>query len=104
MNPNSLYRRDTNPWTKIADLATYSLIPDIVNFTNLAVLANSNTEVLHGYDGATLSALTGAPNGQHVANHLNFLWSWNTNPTTNTGTLVGPSSLQSSDLNNPNSW
>ncbi len=104
MNPNSLYRRDSTPWTKVADFSTYSLIPDIINFTGKAIVANSNQEVLNGYDGTTMTALTGAPAAQHVANHLNYLWAWNTAPVTNTGTLVGPSSLQSSDLNNPNSW
>lgn len=104
MNPNTLYRRDSNPWTRIADFATYSLIPDMVNFTGQAIIANSNTEVLHGYDGITYAALTGSPNAQHLAIHLNFLWAWNTNPTTVTASLISPSSLQSSDLNNANSW
>jgi len=104
MSPNTLYRRDSNPWGLIGNFTTYSLIPDIINFTGLAILANSNQEVLKSFDGITLANLTGAPNGQHIANHLNFLWAWNTNPTTNTGTAVSPSSLQSSDLNNANSW
>jgi hypothetical protein len=99
---NSLYLRSTNPWTKIGDFTTYSLIPDILTFTNLAILANSNNDPLRSYDGTTFVALTGGPNGQHVANHLNFLWAWNTNPSTLAA--AGPSSLQSSDLNNANSW
>src|SRR3990167_9517361 len=104
-NPNSLYRRDSNPWTLLGNLTTYSLIPDIINFTGTSIIANSNSEALRAYDTSTgFVVLTGAPNGQHVANHLNYLWVWNTNPTTNVPTLVGPSSLQSSDLNNPNSW
>jgi hypothetical protein len=103
-SPNSLYRRDSNPWGLIGNFTTYSLIPDIINFTGLAIFANSNTEVLRSFDGTTFAALVGAPNGQHIANHLNFLWAWNTSPTTNIGTAVSPSSLQSSDLNNSGSW
>lgn len=109
-NRNTLYDRDASPWRLVSDFATYSLIPDIVNFTGKAILANSNNEVLHSYDGVTFAALTDSsgasapPNGQHIASHLNYLWTWNTAPTTNTATLVSPSSLKSSDLNNPNSW
>lgn len=104
-NPNTLFLRDSNPWTLIGNFTTYSLIPDIINFTGAAIIANSNSEVLRSYDPATgFVVLTGAPNGQHIANHLNFLWAWNTNPTTVTASLIGPSSLQSSDLNNAHSW
>lgn len=104
-NPNSLYRRDTNPWTLIGNLTTYSLIPDIVNFTGAAIIATSDSEPLRSYDPSTgFVVLAGAPNGQHVANHLNFLWAWNTNPTTVLASLIGPSSLQSSDLNRSDSW
>ena len=104
-NPNTLYRRDTNPWTSLGGLTSYSLIPDIINFTGAAVIANSNSDQLRSYDPSTgFVVLTGAPNGQHVANHLNYLWAWNTNPTTVTASLIGPSSLQSSDLNNAHSW
>ena len=104
-NPNTLYRRDSNPWALISNLTSYSLIPDMINFTGAAIIANSNQDQLRSYDPSTgFVVLTGAPNGQHVANHLNYLWAWNTSPTTNTATLIGPSSLQSSDLNNAHSW
>lgn len=105
VNPQTLYRRDSTPWRKIADSSYSTPViqnPDIIGFTNLAIIAHSNQDVLHSYDGTSFLALTGAPNAAHIANHLGYLWAWNTNIVTTAS--AGQSSLQSSDLNNANSW
>ena len=99
---NSLYIHDTSPWTLIGDFSSSYDIPDALTFTDLAILSGGQSEVLRSYDGTSFVALTGAPNGCHIATHFNYLWVGNTNPTTTAS--AGPSSLQSSDLNNPNSW
>jgi hypothetical protein len=104
---NTLYNRATTPWTLIGTLGTKYTLPDILTFTNLALIANGY-EVPWQYDGTTLSHIiaiagqTVPPGANHHTLHQGFYWLWNTNATTTT--LDGPSSLRSSDLNNPNSW
>jgi hypothetical protein len=103
--PNSLWIRNTAPWTLIADFTSVYQTPDMVTFTNLGIVAPGNTEVLKSTDGTAatgLVPLTGAPNAAHLAVHLGFLWAGNTNATTTA--TSGPSSVSMSDLNNPNSW
>lgn len=99
---NKLYVRTTNPWTLIGTFTGNYALPDMLTFTNLAITAPGNAETLRYYDGTTFGALTGAPNGAHIALHLGYLWAANT--ATSTGASSGPSSLQCSDINNPNSW
>jgi len=103
---NDLYNRGTVPWTLIGHLGTTYSIPDILTFVNRALIADGY-EVPWQYDGTTLSHLTDSgghvPEGaKHHALHQGFYWVWNT-AAANT-VLDGPSSLRSSDLNNPNSW
>lgn len=100
--PNSLYVRSTTPWTFVSDFANSYDTPDIVTFADMAAIAAGNGEPIKSYDGTTVQAMTGAPNANHIAQHLGYLWAWNTSLTTSAS--AGPSSLQSSDLNNPNSW
>lgn len=97
---NTLYNRAT--WAALGVFTGNYSLPDIKTFTNQAMIAAGNSEVLRYSDGTNLAALAGAPNGAHIAVHLNYLWAWNTAAAT--GATSGPSSLQSSDLNNPNSW
>ncbi len=103
--PNSLFLRDTSPWTLIGDFTQAYLTPDMLTFNGQAIIANGNQEVLKRSDGTAatgLVALVGAPNGAHIAQHLNYLWAWNT--LNASAALAGPSSLQSSDINNSASW
>lgn len=102
---NTLWIHNTNPWTSIGDFSSIYRTPDVLTFTNLAILANGPTEVLKSSDGTAatgLVALTGAPNAAHIAVHLGFLWAGNTAAATTATT--GPSSISMSDLSNPNSW
>jgi hypothetical protein len=51
------------------------------------------------------STSTPAPRGAaHAIVHAGSLWLWNTQPSTTTDLLDGPSCLKMSDVNNPNSW
>lgn len=100
---NSLYNRGTTPWTLIGTFSSIYTIPDMLTFVNRAIIAAGNTETIKYYDGTTFAALGGSvPNGAHVAVHLNYLWVGNTSNVS--GATAGPSSLQASDLNNPDSW
>lgn len=84
-------------------LASSTEMPDIVLFNNEAIITEGNTVTLNSYDASAITQLTGgAPPSAHIANHLNYLWGWNTGTTT--AGIQGPSSLRSSDLNNQNSW
>jgi hypothetical protein len=103
---NQLYNRGTSPWTLIGTFATAYATPDALGFTNLVLFA-AGYETPKSYDGTTFQALTSStgtvPGGaQHHTLHQGFYWLWNTAAAS--GTLDGPSSLRSSDLNNPNSW
>jgi hypothetical protein len=114
---NQLYNYGTVGWTLIGTLGTQYAVPDILTFTNLALIANGY-EVPWSYDGTSLIPLidtptTGSvpPGALHHTLHQGYYWVWNTAPAsagsgvvTPTTAYVGPSALQSSDLNNPNSW
>lgn len=105
---NALYRRDTTPWTFQATLGAVFRTPDMLTFNGLTIIANGNSDTLYKYDGTTVTALSAgpfivaAPRGAHIANHLGFLWAWNTNSVSSVSS--GPSSLAASDLNNQDSW
>lgn len=101
---NKLYNRTT--WALLGTFSSAFPLPDMITFTNLAIISGDQTNPLKSYDGAaSFVALTGAPaGGVHIANHLNYLWVGNTAAATNYGTLVGPSSLQCSAIVDPNSW
>lgn len=100
---NRLWNWTANPPTDLGALASSTAMPDIVLFNNEAIITEGNTVTLNSYDATAITQLTGgAPPSAHIANHLNYLWGWNTNPTT--AGIQGPSSLRSSDLNNQNSW
>lgn len=103
---NRLYRRDTTPWTLIGNLGTTYSIPDILTFTNLALIVNGD-ETPYQYDGAVLAHITSSSGtvpggGRHHALHQGFYWLWGTAAAS--GVLDGPASLRSSDLNNPASY
>lgn len=79
---NVLYNRATTPWTLIGTLGTDYAIPDILTFTNLALIANGY-EVPWQYDGVTLQHITDSggrvPAGaKHHALHQGYYWVWNT--------------------------
>jgi len=99
---NTLYQRDTTPWTAQGGFGSVYAIPDAVTFTNLAIFAPGQIETIKSFNGTNFNNLTGAPNAAHIAVHLGYLWAWNTNASTTA--TAGPSSLSSSDVNNPNSW
>jgi hypothetical protein len=102
-NPLRLYNRGTTPWTLIGTFNTGYAMPDIVPFTNQVHIAAGQTEGgIRTYDGTTFGTDTGSPNANHIAVHLSYLWAWNTAAATSS--TDGPSSLRSSDVNNPNSW
>jgi hypothetical protein len=103
---NQLYRRDTTPWTLIGTLGTQYAIPDLLTFTNLALIVNGD-ETPRSFDGAVLAVLTSSTGtvpggGRHHTLHQGYYWLWGTGPVTTT--LDGPSSLRSTDLNNTGSW
>lgn len=102
---NSLFLWNTTPWTPLGDFASIYATPDMIMAVNMVLIAAGNTEPMKYYDPANLTpfgSLTGAPNAAHVAFHLGYIWAGNTNP--NTSATAGISSIQASDLNNPNSW
>lgn len=83
---NQVYNRGTTPWTLIGDMTTKFPIPDILTFTNLAIIADGY-ETPWSYDGTTFVQLVdnggggGVPRGaQHHALHQGFYWVWNTAP------------------------
>lgn len=102
---NTVYDRSTNPWTPIANTTTGNSIPDIVVLNNLAIFCNGY-ETPKMYDTVSFNALVAAGNppggAKHLAVHLGYLWAWNTAAASTSAN--GPSALQSSDVNNPNSW
>lgn len=104
---NQLYNRGGSPWTLIGTFNQKEPLPDILAFTNLAIICDGY-ETPQSYDGTTLTALTAGvgqtvPGGaKHQTLHQGFYWIWNTALTS--GSLDGPSALRSSSLNNPNDW
>lgn len=114
---NQLYDRGTTPWTLLGTLSTQYATPDILTFTNLALIANGY-ETPYSFDGASLLHLVDTPGtgvvpigAAHHTLHQGFYWVWNTAAVSQgsgvsvpTTLYAGPSALQSSDLNNPNSW
>ncbi len=100
---NTLYNRSSTPWASLGAFTKNYTLPDALTFTDLAVFSPGNQETLRFLNSAnSFGSLVGAPNGCHIANHLSYLWVWNTS---NISTVnASPSSLQSSDLNNANSW
>lgn len=80
---NTLYNRSTSPWTIIGVFTTAYAIPDMVTFTNRALIA-AGYETPRYYDGTTFAALSGSPppGARHLASHLGYLWVWNTNGST----------------------
>lgn len=102
---NSLFLWNTTPWTLIGDFSSVYSTPDILVALNMALIAAGNQETIKYYDptnATPFGSCTGAPNAAHLAFHLGYIWAGNTNPSTTS--TAGTSSLQSSDLNNPNSW
>src|SRR5438132_6525096 len=51
VSSNSLYNRGTTPWTLLGSFQKAYTIPDIVTFTNLAIIAGGNTESMNSFDG-----------------------------------------------------
>jgi hypothetical protein len=106
---NELYNRGDTPWTLIGTMGTRYGLPDILTFTSLALIINGY-EIPWKYDGTTLSHIastSGAvPTGaSHHALHQGFYWLWNTAAISGgPGGLDGPSSLRSSELNDPGSY
>jgi hypothetical protein len=101
---NTLYDRNTVPWTSKGDFTTTEDVPDAVNFTDRAIFA-AGYETPKYSNGGALTALGGAPalpGAKHLVAHLGFLWAWNTAATTTA--TDGKSSLRASDLNNTDSW
>jgi len=96
-----LYERLSPAWAVRGLFSTAADLPQMLTFVNLAIVANGY-ETIKYYDGTTFGSLTAAPQAQHIAVHLNSLWAWNTAAATTSTT--GPSSLQASDVANPNAW
>jgi hypothetical protein len=111
INPPTLYRTDTTPWTSqtaIAGFNTGFTIPQAITVIDEDIIANGY-EVPKIFTGAvglvpiTASGGQSVPAGaKHIAFHLGSVWVWNTSGSTTA--LDGPSSLRMSDANNPNSW
>lgn len=106
---NSLYNRGTTPWTKIGDFETAYTIPDMLTFANDCLIAAGPGEKPWVYDGTTFSHVSDnnvpphVPAGAaHESVHRGFYWLWNTGLSSDP--VDGPSSLRSSDLNNPSSY
>lgn len=103
----ALYRTDTTPWIAIVT-SGYGATPQSVTVVDQEFVARGNgfVPLLYvGTAGSLVTALAGQtvpPGAAHCAFHLGYVWIWNTNPATTT--LDGPSSLRTSDANNPNSW
>ncbi|TSA51342.1 MAG: hypothetical protein D4R44_08125 [Actinobacteria bacterium] len=100
---NTLYDRGTTPWTSKGSFSTSYDVPDMLTFTDKAIIFNGY-ESIRSWDGTTFAASTGTPpdGGKHGAVYLSTLWAGNTKATTTS--TEGKSSLRSTDVNNPNSW
>jgi hypothetical protein len=107
---NDLYNRGTTPWTLIRHLGTNYEIPDIVSFVAKFFIANGyEIPWQSNVEGTAVTPLTSSsgpvPKGaKHLAVHQGFLWLWNTAPFSEPNSFDGPTSLRSSDLNEPLKW
>lgn len=94
---NQLFNRGNTPWSFIGTLNTTYQLPDILTFTNLALIINGY-EVPYSWNGLILQHLIDAPGtgrvpagAKHHALHQGFYWVWNT-----AATSLGPGGTASS--------
>jgi hypothetical protein len=93
-------------WVSISALGTKYELPDMLPFLAQMLIANGY-EVPYKYDGTTLAHITSStgtvPGGaKHQTLHQGYHFLWNTAAVS--GTLDGPSSLRSGDLNSVTSY
>ena len=119
---HKVYDLRTTPWTLIGTMSadpSSTIYPlQLVNFVNKILISHGAFSAPYSWDGTTFSALTdtGAANNlipQMAAimiNYNGYVYLMNTGLNNTTYAAhgatanIGPSSINSSDFNNPNSW
>jgi hypothetical protein len=100
-------RGGVQPWPQLGTFATQYDLPSVRTFRNMAIIA-AGYEPIKYYNGTVFGSLTAGagqvapPGAKNIAVHRGYLWAWNT--AASTTATAGPSALQMSDFNNPNSW